>query len=83
LVQTFPDEARYRRRLVESAELLGPDIHIQSDYGSEASWRTPWELFGEADAKQSLTIAQQALAQLEQIEIALTSEDPSEEIETE
>jgi hypothetical protein len=28
-------------RLAECAELLGPDIHVQSDYGDEAGGRTP------------------------------------------
>ena len=29
-------------RLAECAELLGPDVHIQSDYGDELAGRTPW-----------------------------------------
>src|SRR5437763_17086753 len=32
-------------RLAECAELLGWDVHVQSDYGDEAARRTPWELF--------------------------------------
>ena len=48
-------------RLAELAELLGPDIHIQTDYGDEAGGRTPWELFDEEDARQALAIAGEAV----------------------
>ena len=43
-------------RLAELAELLGPDIHIQTDYGDEVEGRTPWELF---DAGQVLAVAEE------------------------
>ena len=49
------------RRLAELAEFLGPDIHIQTDYGDEAEGRTPWELFTEGDARQALGIAEEAV----------------------
>jgi HEPN domain-containing protein len=45
-------------RLAASAEILGPDVHVQSDYGDEGGWRTPWELFDEPDARQALTFAE-------------------------
>jgi len=48
-------------RLAELAELLGVDIHIQNDYGDEAGGLTPWELFDEADAKQALGMAEEAV----------------------
>ncbi len=48
-------------RITECARLLGPDIHAQSDYGDEAGWKTPWELFSEADAKQALGLADEAV----------------------
>jgi HEPN domain-containing protein len=38
-------------RLAELAEFLGPDLHIQTDYGDEAGGLTPWELFDETDAE--------------------------------
>lgn len=47
-------------RLAELAELLGPDIHVQTDYGDETGGRTPWELFEEEDARQALAIAEEA-----------------------
>ncbi|MGH3088094.1 MAG: HEPN domain-containing protein [Rubrobacteraceae bacterium] len=49
------------RRLAELSELLGPDIHIQTDYGDEAEGRTPWELFTEEDARQALAIVEEAV----------------------
>lgn len=30
---------------------------METDYGSEAGWRTPWEIFDEEDAQQSVDIA--------------------------
>ena len=47
-------------RLAECAELLGPDIHVQSDYGDEAGGRTPWELFDKNSARQALDFAEEA-----------------------
>jgi HEPN domain-containing protein len=49
-------------RLAECAELLGPDLHPSSDYGDEHSGRTPWELFGEEDAQNAVSIAGDAVA---------------------
>jgi|SRR5215207_5839360 len=54
-------------RLAELAELLGPDIHVQTDYGDEVEGRTPWELFTEADAQQALTVAEEAVSLADQI----------------
>jgi len=47
-------------RLAELAELLGPDVHVQTDYGDETGGRTPWEVFEEEDARQALAIAEEA-----------------------
>ncbi len=49
------------RQLAERAELLGIDVHIQTDYGDEVGGRTPWELFDEADARQILAMAEEAV----------------------
>lgn len=48
--------------LAECAELLGPDIHAQSDYGDEAGGRTPWELFDETAARRACQLARDAVA---------------------
>lgn len=54
-------------RLAEIAELLGPDVHIQTDYGDETEALTPWELFGESEAQQALSLAEEAAALLQAI----------------
>ncbi len=54
-------------RIAELAELLGPDIHVQTDYGDEAQGRTPWELFDEDDARQALAVAEEAVGLADQI----------------
>ncbi|PWB47461.1 MAG: hypothetical protein C3F12_05705 [Candidatus Methylomirabilota bacterium] len=58
----FPGPAQDRIRcLIELAELMGPDIHVQTDYGDEMGGRTPWELFSETDARQALANAEEAV----------------------
>lgn len=55
------------RQLVEQTELLGPDIHMQTDYGDEPGGRTPWELFGEPEARQAVDAAERAVQLAEEI----------------
>lgn len=50
------------KALTEHAEMLGPDIHVQTDYGDEAGGFTPWELFHEEDARQALQMAEEAFS---------------------
>jgi hypothetical protein len=47
--------------LAELAELLGFDVHVQTDYGDEMRGRTPWEIFSESDARQALAMAEEAV----------------------
>jgi HEPN domain-containing protein len=61
-------------RLAELAELLGPDVHIQTDYGDETGALTPWELFGEDDAQQALSWAEEAVAIVEAVADQLAKE---------
>ncbi|HXK43203.1 MAG TPA: HEPN domain-containing protein [Anaerolineae bacterium] len=64
----FPaQEADLVRTLAERAELLGLDIHIQTDYGDETDGRTPWELFDEGDAHQALQMAEEAFSLAERL----------------
>lgn len=64
----FPQEVHAQvERLTECAKFLGPDVHIESDYGDETGWRTPWELFDEADAQQALSLAEDALSLAKQL----------------
>jgi HEPN domain-containing protein len=53
--------------LADCAELLGHDIHVQSDYGDEVGGQTPWELFDEEAAQQALEIAEKAVGLTSQI----------------
>ncbi|MGH7332805.1 MAG: hypothetical protein ACREKS_08690 [Candidatus Rokuibacteriota bacterium] len=39
---------------------LGYEQHVRSDYGEEASFRTPWELFGQDDAASAVETARRA-----------------------
>jgi HEPN domain-containing protein len=56
-----PEASVAAERLAECAELLGSDVHVQSDYGDEAGARTPWEIFDEDDARQALEVAEEAV----------------------
>ena len=59
----FPQETQVNvEQIAECAELLGPDIHVESDYGDETGWQTPWELFDESDAYQALNSAESAVS---------------------
>ncbi len=67
VLQVFsPSHQKYVERLSEQAEMLGFDVHVQTDYGDEMEGVTPWELFNEDDARSALAIAEEAvgLAQL-------------------
>lgn len=66
-LQVFsPSHQQYVEKLSEQAEMLGFDVHVQTDYGDEMEGITPWELFNEDDARSALAIAEEAvrLAQL-------------------
>lgn len=55
------------RRIAELAEQLGRDIHVETDYGEESTWRTPWELFGETDAQKAFPLAEEAVQLTQQL----------------
>ncbi len=64
----FPPGVReYVKQLAECAQELGPEVHIKSDYGDENQGQTPWQLFGEPDAKRALDLAEQALTLARQL----------------
>lgn len=56
------EQAKLVQSLAEHAEMMGSDIHVQTDYGDEMGGRTPWELFDEKDAHQALTRAEEAVS---------------------
>jgi len=62
------DEGRFQapladrvRALAETAERLGADLRIQTDYGDEIGGRTPWQLFDEADGRRTVGLAEEAI----------------------
>lgn len=46
---------------------MSSDVHAQTDYGNEAEMCTPWDLFGETDAQQALSMAEEAFKLAESI----------------
>lgn len=50
------------QRLAECAEILGFDIHVQTDYGDEFQGPTPWELFNDQEAGEALALAEEAVS---------------------
>jgi HEPN domain-containing protein len=64
----FPQETEEQvRKIAECAALLGPQVHSESDYGDEANWRTPWEIFDQTKAREALEIAEEAVRLSQQI----------------
>lgn len=51
--------------LASASESLGADVHAESDYGDDARWLTPWEIFGRPEAQNALRHAEQALKSLD------------------
>jgi len=64
----FPPSVQMQvESLAECAELLGPEVHIKSDYGDEQMQKTPWELFDEGRAREALDLAERAVLLARQI----------------
>ena len=53
--------------LQELTDRLSYDEHIRSDYGEEASFKTPWALFDQDDAQEAAQVARQTLALAKEI----------------
>ena len=47
--------------LRQCASELGHEQHIRSDYGEEAAFKTPWELFDAADAYRAMAVAERSV----------------------
>ncbi len=67
-------QGKQAQRLAELSEMMGADLHIQTDYGDEVGGRTPWELFDEADARRSLTMAEESISLAQAIIQAMPNE---------
>ncbi len=63
------------QQLAEMGKLLGPQLHVQTDYGDEFGGRLPWVLFGEEEAREALTTAEKILAGVEQLVQEVTHDD--------
>jgi HEPN domain-containing protein len=64
----FPEILRAQvERLAECARVLGPAVHVKSDYGDEETLQTPWELFDEGRAKEAVGLAEEAVSLARQI----------------
>ncbi|MBM4083529.1 MAG: HEPN domain-containing protein [Planctomycetes bacterium] len=58
----FPSPVRTRAEgLAQCSERLGADVHIEVSYGNEEESKTPWELFGETEARGALHVAEEAV----------------------
>lgn len=47
--------------VISKARELGFEEHIMSDYGDESSYKDPWQLFDQREAKRALSTARQCL----------------------
>ena len=64
----FPDAMRAAvQRLAELNASLGSDVHMRVVYGDEQARLTPRQLFGEADARQALASAEEAVRLARQV----------------
>lgn len=55
------------RRLTAAVEGLGPPVHVSTDYVDENARVTPWEMFGETDARSALAQAESAVADAQEL----------------
>jgi HEPN domain-containing protein len=64
----FPENLRTQiEEVAECARLLGPEVHIKSDYGDEQTQQTPWELFDAGPAREALGMAEKAASLAKQV----------------
>ena len=63
------------QHVAEMGQPLGPQLHVQTDYGDEFGGRLPWELFGEEEAREALTTAENILDRIEQLAQEVTDDD--------
>ncbi|OAG28552.1 HEPN domain-containing protein [Thermodesulfatator autotrophicus] len=63
--------------LIQKSQTLGPEVHIQTDYGDELHGLTPWELFSEEDAREALEVAHRVVHMARQL-VEAVQEDNDE-----
>jgi len=63
------------QQLAEMGQPLGPQLHVQTDYGDEFGGRLPWSLFGQEEAKEALTKAEKIIDRVERLVQEVTNDD--------
>ena len=82
--QLLPDELQeILQHMLPNLLALGATEHFLTDYGDEANYRLPWDLFTEDSAQDALKAARQCLEQLQSLleAIATKRQEESERIE--
>lgn len=68
-----PGSGAQVERLAVLADAFGRDLHMASDYGDEAARLTPWELFDEPFARQTLSGARESVDLAREIQRAINT----------
>ncbi len=55
------------QQLAEASRPLGPQLHVQTDYGDEFAGRLPWEIFDRTDAEEAVALAHDLLRKAEEL----------------
>jgi HEPN domain-containing protein len=68
ILSRFPEDLRQTvDQIANRARQLDTRVHFQSDYGDEKQGITPWELFGETEARDALQLAEETLRLVRQL----------------
>lgn len=66
--QPLSDDIRDRlQRMLPDLLALGATEHFLTDYGDEANYKLPWDLFTEDSADEAIKVARRYLEQLQQL----------------
>ena len=77
--QLLPDEIQdILQHMLPNLLALGATEHFLTDYGDEANYRLPWDLFTEDSAQDALKAARQCLEQLQSLLEAIATKRQEE-----
>lgn len=62
-----PSVAEILRRLLPDLIALGSAEHVLTDYGDEATYTLPWDLFSRESAEEALAAARRAVEEVDQL----------------